>query len=117
MGAYLMHGAPRRPTIRALFGDEGTFTLSGPNNASPCGFAVTATSAAGGGLDQAGRCAAPWKSKGWRRWSYANSQLKLLDAKGAAILTLTRSDAYTFTADTPSGPIFFGPGVIDALRR
>jgi hypothetical protein len=57
--------------------------------------------------------AGPWKGKGWKRWSYANSQLKLLDAKDAAILTLTRADAYTFTADTPSGPIFFGPGVID----
>jgi hypothetical protein len=114
LGAYLERGAPDKPaSIRALFDETGTFTLSGPNKAAPCGFAVTATGATGGALEQAGRCAAPWKGKGWRRWSYANNQLKLLDAKGAAILTLRRGDAYTFTADTPNGPIFFGPGVID----
>jgi hypothetical protein len=110
MGAYLERGAPQAPrSVAALFGDAGTFTLSGPNNAGACGFAVET----GGALEQAGRCPADWKAKAWRRWSFSNGQLKLLDAMGGAILTLTKADAYTFTADTPNGPIFFGPGVID----
>ncbi len=114
LGAFLERGAPQRPaSIRALFEDEGTFALSGPNNTASCGFSVTATSATGGGLEQWGRCAAPWKGRGWKRWSYANNQLKLLDAKGAAILTLTRGDAYTFVGGEPDRPIFFGPGAID----
>jgi hypothetical protein len=110
LGAFLERGSPERPaSIRALFDDEGTFTLSGPNNAKPCGFAVYGK----GGLDQEGRCAAPWKGKGWKRWSVKGNQLTLLDGKGGVILTLTRSDAYTFMAQTPGGPIFFGPGYID----
>lgn len=114
LGAYLERGAPQRPaSIRALFNETGTFTLSGPNNAGACGFAVTATGPQSGALEQAGRCPPPWKSKPWRRWAVTGQTLKLLDGKGAAILTLTRSDAYTFTAQTPQGPLFFGPGAID----
>ncbi len=110
LGAYLERGAPQAPkSVAALLGEAGTFTLSGPNNANACGFSVSA----GGRLSQAGRCPADWKAKAWRRWTYDGNQLRLRDAKGAAILTLTRADAYTFTAVTPAGPIFFGPGVID----
>lgn len=113
-GVTLERGAPDKPaSLRALFDDEGTFTLSGPNNAAPCGFATSAGSATAGKLDQAGRCAAPWKGRGWASWSYEGGKLLLKDRRGAPILTLTRADEYTFVSEQPSGPVFFGPGVID----
>jgi hypothetical protein len=111
---FLERGAPDKPkSLRALFNDEGTFTLSGPNDANACGFAASATSATGGKIDQEGRCAKPWKGKRWATWQVTGDVLTFKDRKGGVILTMKRADEYSFIADGPSGPVFFGPGVID----
>ena len=65
-----------------------------------------------GGLEQAGECAEPWKGRDWRRWSFAGGRLNLLAADGSTILSLAPGDAFTFVAEGPEGPVFFGPGVI-----
>lgn len=109
----LERGAPQRPrNLRELF-EEGTFTLSGPDNAGACGFAVTVKSATGGPLEQGGRCPPRWKGKGWSSWSAAGDTLQLKDRKGGVILELIRADEFTFVSQASGGPWFFGPGVID----
>lgn len=109
---FLERGAPEKPaSLRALF-EEATFTLSGPNNLAPCGFSLTVRTPTSGDLVQAGRCASPWKDRGWTNWGVVANSLQLKSRRGV-VLTLTRADEYTFTADSPSGPVFFGPGVID----
>lgn len=107
----LDRGRPPAPRSRKDLLD-GTFTLSGSNNAGACGFAVTAASATAGSLEQAGECAEPWKGRDWRRWSFAGGRLNLLAADGSTILSLPPGDAFTFVAEGPEGPVFFGPGVI-----
>jgi hypothetical protein len=110
----LERGPPDRPASwKAVVDDEGTFTLSGPNNAGACGFSLTAASATSGRLEQAGRCAAPWKGRGWSRWSLQGQALSLLDRQGRPILVLKRADDYSFEATRDGAPVFFGPGVID----
>lgn len=111
----LERGGPNRPKSRKELLD-GTFTLSGPNNAAPCGFSVSAESANTGDLEQVGACPANWKARAWRRWSFARGHLNLLAADGSTLLSLTPADGFTFVAEMPDGPVFFGPGVIEADR-
>lgn len=104
--------APKSP--KALL--DGTFTLSGPDNAAACGFSVTAASGVAGKLEQAGECPLRWKGRRWSRWTLSRDRLNLLAADGSAILSLVRLDDFTFGAEGPEGPIFFGPGVVVVPR-
>lgn len=90
---------------------DGTFGLSGHNDEGSCGFMLEANSLHEGVVEQAGDCPAEWRDKGWSKWTYAADQLSLLDGNGAAILTLTREDAFTFSVNGHEG-LFFGPGSI-----
>ncbi|OJT95054.1 MAG: hypothetical protein BGN82_09385 [Alphaproteobacteria bacterium 65-7] len=115
----LDRGAPPRPKSRQALLD-GTFALSGPNNRSPCGFAVSARSAAAGRLEQAGACPMKWKTKAWAQWRFTAGRLNLQAANGATLLSLAPADDFTFVAEQPDGvaeqpdgPLFFGPGVIE----
>jgi len=107
-------GAPPKPRSRQALLD-GTFTLSGPNNLAPCGFAVRAPAAAQGRLRQAGACPAGWKSQAWAAWRFAAGRLDLLAADGTVLLSLVQADDFTFVADPPDGPLFFGPGKIEGM--
>ncbi len=106
-------GAPDAPASRKELLD-GSFALSGPNNTSPCGFSVSARTADAGELEQAGQCPALWKAKTWKGWSFAAGHLNLLADDGSVILSLAPADEFTFFTEQPDGPIFFGPGVIEA---
>jgi hypothetical protein len=110
-GLALERGAPRKPKSRQALLD-GTFTLSGPDNRAPCGFSVSARTATAGSLEQAGACPARWKAKNWAGWRFESGRLNLLAANGARILSLAPADDFTFVAEQPEGPLFFGPGVI-----
>jgi len=90
---------------------DGTFNLSGYNDQESCGFMVEATSPTEGTIEQSGDCPAEWKDKGWSKWQIVSDKLELLDEGGAAIVTLTREDAFTFSADGHEG-LFFGTGSI-----
>jgi hypothetical protein len=109
----LSRGAPETPESLAALMD-GTFTLSGPDNAEPCGFMVGAASSSGGEIAQDGACPEAWKTKAWAGWRAEGDTLVLLDAAGAAILVMTLADGFTFIAEGPDGPLYFGPGVIFA---
>lgn len=98
-----------QPALEELM--DGTFSLSGYNGKGSCGFMVEATSSREGTLEQAGDCPDEWTDKGWSKWEFDSDKLKLLDGNGTAILTLTREDAFTFSADG-YGSLFFGPGSI-----
>ncbi|MGX5719369.1 AprI/Inh family metalloprotease inhibitor [Shinella zoogloeoides] len=107
----LDRGAPQEPqSLKDLL--DGTFTLSGANDAEACGFAVSARSSTGGTLEQAGACPDRWKGKGWAKWRFAASKLDLLTKKDKVILTMVPADGFTFTAEEDAGPIYFGPGAI-----
>jgi len=108
----LDRGAPPKPKSRQALLD-GTFTLSGANNRSPCGFTISARSATAGRLEQAGACPANWKAKAWAKWSFAAGRLNLQAANGATLLSLAPADDFTFVAEQPDGPLFFGPGMIE----
>ena len=107
----LDRGAPQEPqSLKELL--DGTFTLSGANDAEACGFAVSARSSNGGTLEQAGACPDRWKGKGWAKWRFAAGKLDLLTKKDKVILTMVPADGFTFTAEEDAGPIYFGPGAI-----
>lgn len=91
---------------------DGTFALSGYNNAEACGFYIEAGGADSGPLDQVGDCADPWKGKDWSSWRREDGKLELLDSTRETILSLTRADAFTFTVDGHDG-LFFGTGSIE----
>jgi len=107
----LDRGQPAAPTSRATLFD-GTFTLSGPNNAQACGFSVSADSNESGELEQVGVCPEVWRKQTWRRWQFKDEQLHLLAADGSPILSLTPADDFTFVTETDEGMLYFGPGVI-----
>jgi hypothetical protein len=107
----LHQGPPEKPKSRQALLD-GTFSLGGPDGQDACGFVISARSATGGSLRQAGACPARWKTKGWAAWRFADGHLNLLAANGATILSLTPADDFTFAAEQPEGPLFFGPGAI-----
>ena len=115
VGISLDRGAPAAPKSRKDLLD-GTFTLSGPNNAAPCGFAVEALSANDGTLEQAGDCPAVWKDRRWKNWSFRAGRLNLLAADGTVILALTPGDGFTFSTEMAGQTLFFGPGVIEQSR-
>jgi len=97
------------PALEELM--DGTFSLSGYNGEASCGFMVEATSPTEGTLEQSGDCPDEWKDKDWNKWEFSSDKLKLLDGGGTAILTMTRDDAFTFSADGYES-LFFGPGTI-----
>jgi hypothetical protein len=110
---FLERGQPARPeSLRALL--DGSFTLSGPNNAEPCGFYVSSRSEEAGEIEQSGACATTWKPRKWHSWRFAKGELHLLANDGSTILSLTPADSHTFAVEAADGPIFFGPGVIVA---
>jgi len=90
---------------------DGTFSLGGHNDQESCGFMVEAASPTEGTLEQSGDCPDEWKDKEWSKWQSASDKLELLDGNGAPILTLTREDAFTFSADGHDA-LFFGTGSI-----
>lgn len=94
---------------------DGSYTLSGPNRAEPCGFMVTPEGADHGLIEQSGLCPEEWKGKAWAKWrGTAEQGLELLAADDSVVLALAPGDGMTFVA-TPEGgtPLYFGPGVIE----
>lgn len=107
----LDRGEPEAPESIAVLMD-GSFDLSGPNNAASCGFMVEATASEQGNIEQVGACPDAWGNKRWSKWKYTAGRLNLLSDGGSTILSLTQADEFTFTTDGPDGPLFFGPGPI-----